>query len=255
MFRVLSAAFIILLGALPAAADQIVVFAASSLKAALDPAVAAWGAKTGNTAAVSYGSSSALAKQIQQGAPADVFLSAAQSWMDVLDKDGQLMSGTRFDLWGNSLSIIAHDQMTVPFVLDKSTDLIGLIGVEKLAMAFVDSVPAGQYGKEALTSLGLWTSIEAQVVQTADARAAVTLVASGEAGYGIVFTTDATSAEAAGQAIEVARFPEESHAPIVYPGAVVLAASSDSAQSLLDFLKSSQSDHIFSTHGFVILQR
>lgn len=255
MLRVLSFAFVILLGSLPAAADQIIVFAASSLKSALDPVVAAWSAETGNVAAVSYGSSSALAKQIEQGAPADVFISAAANWMDVLDKEGLLKAGTRFDLWGNYLSIIAHDPMEIPFALDQSTDLAGLIGSEKLAMAFVDSVPAGQYGKEALINLGLWTSVEAQVVQTADVRAAVTLVASGEAAYGVVFTTDAIGAKSAGLAIEVARFPENSHAPIIYPGAVVLTASSASAQSLLDFLKGSPSDQIFSSQGFVILKR
>lgn len=255
MLRAFSFIVAILLGAQVAAADQIVVFAASSLKSALDPVVAAWGAETGNTAAVSYGSSSALAKQIEQGAPADVFLSAAENWMDVLDKGGLLQAGTRFDLWGNSLSIIAHDPMAVPFSLDQSTDLAGLLGSEKLAMAFVDSVPVGQYGKEALTNLGLWTSVEAQIVQTADARAAVALVASGEAAYGVVFATDAMGAESAGQAIEIARFPESSHSPILYPGAVIATASGDSAQSFLAFLKGGKADRIFSAQGFVILKR
>jgi molybdate transport system substrate-binding protein len=236
-------------------AESIVVFAASSLKNALDPAMAEWSARTGNVAAISYGSSATLAKQIEQGAPADVFLSAAQNWMDELETSGQVAAGTRVDLWGNGLSVIAHDPMAIPFAMDQSTDLAGIVGDQKLAMGLVASVPVGQYGKEALVRLGQWERVKAQVVQTEDARATLGLVASGEAAYGIVYTTDAVAAEAAGQAIEVSRFPEDSHKPIVYPGALVAGSTKPEAADLLAFLHSGPARDIFAAQGFVILAK
>ncbi len=241
--------------ALPTAcsAETIVVFAAASLKVALDPVAANWREETGNTAVVSYGSSAALAVQIQQGAPADIFLSAAKNWMDALAEADLLAAGTRVDLWGNALSVVAHDPMSVPFSLDPSTDFAGMIGDQKLAMAFVDSVPVGQYGKDALIQLGQWDRVMSQVVQTQDARSTLALVTSGEAAYGIVYATDAKAAETAGLAIEVSRFPESSHAPIVYPGAVLKSSARPEAHEFLSYLGKTFASEVFAAQGFRIL--
>ena len=247
-------AFALSVGAPSAAfSGDILVFAASSLKPALDPAAALWQAETGNWVVISYGGTSALARQIEQGAPADVFLSAAVTWMDALDQGGYLVEGTRINLWGNALSLIAHDQMAIPFAMDASADLASLIGGEKLAMALVDAVPVGQYGKEALIALGKWDAVAPQVVQTEDARATLSLVASGEAGYGIVYATDAKAAEALGLAMELARFPENSHAPILYPGAVVRGSDKPEAAAFLTFLQSLAANEVFAAQGFVVL--
>ena len=176
-----------------------------------------------------------MAQQIDQGAPADVFLSAAVNWMDFLQERQRVVAESRVNLWGNALSLITHDMNAIPFALEVGADLSGQLGDEKLAMALVDSVPVGQYGKAALEALGLWDGVKAQVVQTQDARAALALVATGEAGFGVVYTTDAVAVEATGQGIEVARFPEDSHGPIIYPGAKVVGGK-DQADDFLEFL-------------------
>ena len=248
-----------------ALAEDIVVFAAASLKPALEPVAAEWGLQTGNEVRISFGSSSSLAQQIEQGAPADVFLSAAVNWMDYLQDKDLIVAGSRVDLWGNSLSLLAHDPMTVPFAMTADTDLAGILGDEKLAMALVDQVPVGVYGKAALQALGQWAAVEGQVVQTQDARAVVALVAAGEAGFGVVYATDARAAEAAGQGVEVARFPDDSHAPIIYPGARVLGsgvtgsgvsgAGTAAADDFLAYLAAPAVSQIFAAQGYVILPR
>ena len=254
MKRVLCKAVLALLpgGAL---AGDIVVFAASSLKPALDPVAAEWAQATGNVARISYGSSSSLAKQVEEGAPADVYLSAAVGWMDYLQDRDLIVAGTRVDLWGNALSLIAHDLLATPFALRADMDLAARLGDEKLAMAMVDQVPVGQYGKAALQALGQWDGVAGQVVQTQDARATVALVATGEAAFGVVYATDARAAEAAGQGIEVARFPDDSHAPIIYPGAMVAQSGKAEADDFLGFLASQAASDIFAAQGYVILPR
>lgn len=236
-------------------AETIVVFAAASLKPALDPVAALWMARTGDVARVSYGSSSALARQIEAGAGADVYLAAAVNWMDYLQERDLIDAGSRVDLWGNALSLLAHDPMARPFALDATTDLAGLLGDEKLAMALVDAVPVGQYGKAALEALGLWQSVAGQVVQTQDARATVALVATGEAGFGVVYATDARAAEAAGQGIEVARFPDGSHVPVIYPGARVAGSGKGEADDFLAFLGGPAATGIFAALGYGIVAR
>ena len=245
------------LAALPgvALAGDIVVFAASSLKPALDPVAAEWTLRTGHVARISYGSSSSLAKQIEEGAPADVYLAAAVGWMDYLEERELVVAGSRVSLWGNSLSLLAHDLTATPFAMTAGADLAGRLGGEKLAMATVASVPVGQYGKAALEALGQWAAVEGLVVQTQDARAVVALVATGEAGFGVVYATDARAAEAAGQGVEVARFPEGSHAPIVYPGAVVAVSGKVEADDFLAFLSGQAASDIFAAQGYVVLPR
>lgn len=246
----LSLAALLALAAPVVHAETVTVFAAASLKGPLDAAAEAWKAQTGNEAVISYGGSSALAKQIEAAAPADVFLSAAQNWMDKLGDEKLIRPDSRRDLWGNALVLVAHDPAAKPVTLDKTTDLAGLLAGGKLAMATVDAVPAGQYGKEALTNLGLWAKVETSVVQAEDVKATLKLVTSGEAPYGVVYATDAKGQK---DATVVATFPEESHKPITYPGAVVAASTKPEAQGFLDFLRTPAASDLFAAAGFTVL--
>ncbi|SEM84679.1 molybdate transport system substrate-binding protein [Gemmobacter aquatilis] len=239
------------LALLPAAASaaEITVFAAASLKTALDRIAADWQAQTGHSAVISYDGSSKLAKQIQSGAPADLFLSAAENWMDVLEADKLLVEGSRRDLLGNTLVLIGHGPST-PITLDARTDLKGLLGGGKLAMALVESVPAGQYGKEALTTLGLWDSVAADVAQADNVRAALKLVALDEAPFGIVYASDAVAEPTVSVA---ATFPASSHTPITYPAALIAPARPE-AQAFLDFLSTQAAVTVFEGQGFTVMK-
>ncbi len=228
---------------------DITVFAAASLKGALDEAAAAWSAQTGQRVRLSFAGSSALARQIIQGAPADVFMSASPDWMDVVETEGLLTPGTRRDLFGNQLVLISH-RAAVPFHLDRDTDLVGLLGEGRLAMALIDAVPAGIYGKAALTSLGLWPSVVSKVAQTDNVRAALALVAWGEAPMGVVYATDAVAED---DVSVVAVFPPGSHPPIVYPAAQIVGAR-DGAAAFLEFLSSDGAATFFRARGFTVLE-
>ena len=238
-----------------AAADEITVFAAASLKNALDAIATDWQAKTGNSAKISYGGSSALAKQIQEGAPADVFISAAVNWMDTLQKDNLIKPETRHDLLGNTLVLVAHGPDAPKVEIDKALDLAGMLNGGKLSMALVDSVPAGQYGKEALTNLGLWASVEGSVAQADNVRAALQLVQLGEAPYGIVYASDAIAdSEADNRVSVVGTFPADSHRPIIYPAALVATSTSAAAEDFLKTLSSEASAKVFEAQGFTVLK-
>lgn len=235
-------------------AEPLVVFAASSLKGALDPAAARFSQDNGQEVTISYAASPAIARQVDQGAPADLVLLAAVSWMDYLQDRERIVPETRRDLWANALSLIAHDPAAAPVALDGSADLAAYLGSARLAMGLVDSVPVGQYGKQALTALGQWDRVLPQVVQAQDARAAVALVASGQAEYGLVYATDAVALARLGQGVELGRFPETSHDPIVYPGAVVAGAAGEpAARAFLEFLQGPEAAAIFADQGYVIL--
>ncbi len=241
-------------GLLPAgpawAADDVTVFAAASLKGALDEVDAAWKEKAGGTATVSYAASSALAKQIEAGAPADVFLSADLAWMDYLAERKLIRDATRGDLLGNRLVLIAPKDKAAPVDIAKGLDLAALVGDGKLAMGAVDSVPAGKYGKAALTSLGLWPSVESKVAGAENVRAALLLVSRGEAPYGIVYETDAKADP--GVTI-VGTFPENSHPKIVYPAAALTAGKEAPAAAYLAFLRTPEAAAIFEKYGFTVL--
>ena len=240
------------LSPLAALAGDITVFAAASLKTALDQAAADWQTKTGNTVTISYAGTPQLAQQIQNGAPADLFLSASEKWMDTLSDAALIDPATRADLWGNTLVLVAGDADAAPVILDQSTDLAGLLNGGKLSMALIDSVPAGQYGKEALDTLGLWPSVEPSVVQSENVRVALTLVAKGEAALGVVYGSDA-AAEPAVQVI--ATFPEDSHKKIVYPGAVTAnAADAKDAAVFLAYL-AKDAGPAFTAQGFTVLTK
>ena len=233
-----------------AATDDITVFAAASLKTAMDTIAADWTAATGHTAAVSLGGSSELARQIQQGAPADVFVSANPEWMDLLEADGLVVSGSRFDLLGNRLVLIAHDRDAAPVDIAPGFDLAGLLGEDRLAMAMVDAVPAGIYGKAALTSLGVWDAVALHVAQASNVRAALAYVAAGEAPFGIVYATDAVAEH---RVSVVGTFPETSHPPIVYPAAAVTTGDSSLAADFLTYLRGEAARDVFLKQGFTVL--
>ncbi len=248
-------AALVALIALPAQAADVTVFAASSMKTALDDVAAAWQAETGGTTAISYAGSPALARQILSGAPAEVFISAAPEWMDVVAEAGLLRADSRIDLLGNALVLIAHGPDTdggqkEPLTLDASVDLAAMLDGGKLSMAMVTSVPAGQYGREALVSLGLWDSVKDSVVQSENVRAALQFVALGEAPLGIVYLSDAI-ADAASVRI-VGRFPETSHRTIRYPAALTVLASRE-AEAFLDYLSTPTAQAIFTAQGFTAM--
>ena len=254
-FRLITASAAFAACAAAALAENVTVFAAASLKNALDEIAAGWQAETGNMVAISYGGSPALAKQIQQGAPADLFVSAAENWMDVLQGDGLIQPESRVDLLGNTLVLVAHGNDTGSVQITAGLDLAGLLGGEKLAMAMVDSVPAGQYGKAALVHLGLWDSVAASVVQTENVRAALGLVVSGEARMGIVYGSDAIADDAAGNAVSVAgAFPADSYGPIRYPAALIAGGGKPEAAAFLAYLSSKAAGEIFVAQGFSLLK-
>jgi molybdate transport system substrate-binding protein len=245
-------AFALGLAAAPAtAADRITVFAAASMKTALDGANAAFTQETGHAVAVSYAASSALARQIEVGAPADVFLSADLDWMNYLRGKDLIRPETRRDLLSNRIVLIAPKDKAQAITITPGFDLTGLIGDGRLAMGAVDSVPAGKYGKAALEKLGVWDSVSAKVAGAENVRAALALVARGEAPYGIVYETDAKADP--GVAV-VGLFPDDSHPPIIYPVAQVSSSQAVGVSDYLRFLTSDKAAEIFRSQGFTVLK-
>lgn len=236
--------------ALPALGAEVVVFAASSLKGPLDAIAAEFQAATGQKVVISYGGSNALARQILQGAPADIYLSAAPQWMDEVDRAGLLAPGSRRDLLGNSLVLVAHGAAAPPVPLGPDLDIQRVLAGEKLSMADVTSVPAGQYGKAALDHFGLWTAAEPHVVQSENVRTALAYVTQGEAAFGVVYATDALAEP--GVSI-VAHFPATSHPPILYP--VALLSGADAVDTaFFQALSGASADGIFAAAGFRVLE-
>ncbi|MBB3964377.1 molybdate ABC transporter substrate-binding protein [Rhizobium metallidurans] len=233
------------------AADKITVFAAASMKNALDAANAEWAKESGKEAVVSYAASSALAKQIEGGAPADVFISADLDWMDYLAKKNLIKEDTRSNLLGNSIVLVAAKDKVKPVDIKQGFDLAGLIGDGKLAMGEVKSVPAGKYGKAALEKLGVWASVEGKVAGAESVRAALALVSRGEAPFGIVYKTDVN----ADPGVAVAgTFPADSHPPITYPIAILSESKNADTAAYLEFLKSEKAARFFTEQGFTILK-
>jgi molybdate transport system substrate-binding protein len=234
----------------PTMADEVVVFAAASLKSALDQVAADFETATGHSVTVSYAGSNLLARQIVAGAPADVFLSAAASWMDEVQTAGLIVPGSRTDLVGNRLVLIAHGKAVAPVTIGPDLDLPALLGDGKLAMALVDAVPAGQYGKAALETLGLWAGVAPAVVQTDNVRAALALVGLGEASHGIVYASDAAAGD---NVTVVGRFPADSHPPIRYPAALLTGAADAADAAFLAALASPEAGAHFAAQGFTLL--
>jgi molybdate transport system substrate-binding protein len=232
-------------------AENVNVFAAASLKTALDDAAKVWKTQSGKDIVATYGSTATLAKQIAEAAPADIFISADLAWMDDVAKKNLIKPESRKNLVGNTLVLVAASGTDLKIELEKDSNLATSLGDEKLAVGDVKSVPAGKYAKAALESLGLWSSVEANLVMQENVRSALALVARGEAKLGIVYGSDAV-AESKVQV--VANFPEASHKPIVYPAAVIAASTNPDAQGFLTFLFSEEVQLIFKANGFTLLE-
>lgn len=229
--------------------DNVVVFAAASLKNALDDVGAQWQRETGRTIVVSYAASPALARQIEQGAPADLFISADLDWMDYLQQRNLIRAGTRSSLLGNRVVLIAPRRSRVTATIGPGFDLAGLLGAERLAMADVNAVPAGKYGKAALEALGVWPSVQSRVAQSENVRAVLLLVSRGEAPLGIVYQTDA----AADPNVRIVdTFPENTHPPIVYPVALTASSKRADATAFLAYIRSSKAKPLFEKQGFTV---
>ncbi|MES0826388.1 molybdate ABC transporter substrate-binding protein [Ruegeria sp. SCP11] len=231
-----------------AGAVEILVFAAASLKTALDEITPAFERQTGHEVTVSYAASSVLARQIQLGAPADLFISANVDWMDVLQDQGLMDTTSRVDLLGNGLVLIGGTNQEQIGVVQPETDLSAALDDGYLAMALVDAVPAGIYGKAALQSLGLWGEVQDQVAQTDNVRAALALVAAGAAPLGIVYRSDA---QVENRVQVVASFSSDLHPPIIYPAAVTESGAPE-ATAFLDYLQSDAARTIFLEQGFAL---
>lgn len=241
-----------MLGSAPAHAETKgpVVFAAASLKNALDKVSAGYTDETGKAVVISYAASGALARQIEQGAPADIFFSADLKWMDHLASGGHIAEGTRTDLLGNELVLIAASDSTVAFEPIPGADLAGLIGEGRIAIGEPRSVPAGAYAKASLESLGLWAAVEGKAAYVDKVTAVLTLVARGEAPLGIVYATDARTEP---DVRVVATFPASSHPPIVYPVAQTTAAADPAeAEAFLAFLEGPTATEVFTAAGFTL---
>jgi len=253
MYRVAGvfAAFVILWGAAfpPASAEDktLIVFAAASMKNALDDIDAAFTANTGVKVTASYAASSTLAKQIEQGAPADIFVSADTDWMDYAVGKKNINEPTRVNLLGNSIVLIAPKESRIDNVtIGEGFDLAKLAGDGKIATGDVKSVPSGKYAKAALEKLGAWQAAEPKFAMAESVRAALALVSRGEAVLGIVYSTDAKVEP--GVKI-VGTFPADSHPAIIYPVAATATAKPE-AKDYLDFLRSSAAKTVLEKYGF-----
>ncbi|CAN5457562.1 molybdate ABC transporter substrate-binding protein [soil metagenome] len=231
-----------------AQAHSPLVLAAASLQESLDAAADAWAARGHPRPVISFAASSALARQITAGAPADLFISADEAWMDAVQKDGLIRPGTRRSFLSNQLVLIAAAGKGIPMPIRPGFPLARALGKRRLAMADPDAVPAGKYGKAALVKLGVWPSVADRIAVGESVRAALAMVERGQTPYGIVYATDAR----ASTLVRVAGvFPATSHPPITYPVAVLKTATSPDAEAFRRFLLSAQAKAIFRRHGFM----
>lgn len=224
------------------------VIAASSLQDALTEAAQVWTSQGNPEPVLSFAATPALARQVEAGAPADLFLSADEQWMDDLADKGLIREDTRRDLLGNALVMIAPADAKGIGEVDIA-NLAAALGPGRLALADPASVPAGRYAREALTRLGVWQSVEAKVIPAENVRAALALVARGEAALGVVYASDA---RAEPDVHVVHTFAQGDHDPIVYPAAVLKASKSAEAKPFIDWLSSAEAAAIFRKHGFTV---
>lgn len=254
LLRSFSALLLIAVSLAPTAARAqddagLTVFAAASLKEALDEAAAAYRKQTGVPVRVSYAASSALARQIEQGAPADVFFSADLEWMDYLQQRNRLDVATRRSLLGNRLVLIAPRASKAQVDLRRPATLLAALGDGRLAVGQTRTVPAGKYAKASLESLSLWNGVRPRLAESESVRAALMLVARGETPLGIVYASDA---KAEPGVRVVATFPEDSHPPIVYPVAALRGARAAQATRFVQWLASPAADALFTKRGFAV---
>lgn len=234
-----------------ARADQVTVFAAASTADLMAAMAAPFEATAGDRLRLSIAASSTLARQIENGAPADVYLSANQAWMDYLARRDLIDAGSRTDLMGNRLVLIAPrgapQTPPLPAPVTSSFDLAGALGDGRLAIANPDHVPVGAYAKAALTALGVWPVVARRTARLADARAVVALVGRGEAPIGVAYASDAIGRSSIAV---IGRFPENSHPPITYPIAVVAGGQRPAAARFIAFATSSAGRELIRRYGF-----
>lgn len=242
------AVFAVLAGAPAAAQDRgPVILAAASLQESLAQAANVWAARKHARPVVSFASTSVLAKQVEAGAPADIFISADEQWMDELAGKSLIRVKSRQAFLGNSLVLIAPASSTLRLRIRPKFTLAVALGDGRLAMADPDSVPAGRYGKASLTALGIWPSVEQKIARADNVRGALMLVERGEAPLGIVYSTDAR----ASRAIRVlGTFPAKTHPPITYPLAILAGSTHPDAEGFRRFLLSREGKAIFARYGF-----
>ena len=233
--------------ALAQARASVTVYAASSLKDALDELAKRFETDTGSRVTVSYAGSPMLARQIEKGAPADLFISADGEWMDYLEKRKAIRAASRANIVSNRLVLIAPAESTIALTIGPNFPLSAALGKGRLAMADPDSVPAGKYGKAALEKLGVWKAVAPKVARAENVRAALALVARAEAPLGIVYSTDAIAER---KVRVVDKFSPTLHPPIVYPAAVLAESRSKIADALLRFLQSAPARAVWQRYGF-----
>jgi len=234
----------------PARAAGMTVFAAASLKDALDELIPGFEPAAKHRIVVSYGASPALAKQIENGAPADLFISADLDWMDYAAARKLVLIDSRVNLLGNRLVLIAPASSKAKVQIAPNFPLAALLGNDRLAIADPDGVPAGKYGKAALESLGVWAGVSPKLARAENVRAALAFVSRGEAPFGIVYRSDATADR---KVRVVGEFPASSHPPIVYPAALTSAGRSPIRAQFLSYLKSGAARPVWERHGFAAL--
>jgi molybdate transport system substrate-binding protein len=246
----LAAAFLgLATGPVWAQTRDVTVFAAASLKNALDAIADGFRRQTGKRVVISYAASPALARQIEQGAPADMFFSADLDWMDYLESRNLIKSETKQNLLGNRIVLVAPATTSGEVAL-KPGALTAALGTGRLAIANVSTVPAGKYGKAALQNLGLWTEVAGRLAESENVRAALTFVARGEAPLGVVYETDA---RAEPNVKVVAQFPKTSHPPVIYPVALTASSRNADAARFLEALRAPANAALFAREGFTIL--
>ncbi len=238
---------LVTLTALPASGKGVMVFAAASTTDAVNEIVSLFIAKGQGKVAVSFASSSTLAKQIANGAPADVFISASPGWMDYLADQKAIDNGSRTDLVNNRLVLVAPSGSNLSIVVAQGFRLSSALGDGRLALGDPAHVPAGIYAREALTKLGVWEKVRRKVVRTQNVRAALALVERGEAAAGVVYATDARITP---KVQVVATFPATSHSRIIYPVAMVAGREREKVRNFFNFLKSPEAAVIFTRYGF-----
>jgi molybdate transport system substrate-binding protein len=235
------------------AQDTFTVFAAASMKNALDEANTAFTKADGPKVTASYAASSALAKQIEQGAPADIYISADLKWVDYLAERKLIKATTRVNLLGNKLVLIAPvDSKLGNVKVEKGFDIAKLAGDGRIAVADTKAVPAGLDAKAALEHLGAWAQAEAKLAQAENVRATLAFVARGETPLGIVYETDAKIEP---KVKVIGTFPEDSHPPVTYPVAVIASSKNPAAEKYLSFLRSGAAKSIFEKYGFTVLTK
>jgi molybdate transport system substrate-binding protein len=239
------------LAATVASAAEPLVFAAASLKNALDEIAEAYKSESSQAVVISYAASSALARQIEEAAPADIFISADLQWMDYLAEMQLINETSRVTLLGNRLVLVAPRDSTVALEIGPAMKLVEALGPDgKLAMAGVEAVPAGRYGKAALTHYNLWDAVQPRVVESDNVRGALAFVATGEAPLGIVYATDAAAEP---KVKVVGTFPEDSHPPVVYPAALLANAPNPTeSDAFFTYVIGAKAQAIFEKHGFTV---